>query len=118
MESKFISANPLNDNIHNFDEKWIHITFFFLISPLIWALTKYITPSELIILTTFSVVLCGYFHVLFHHKIGCVNHVQIQVLTSISEMLRDKLLSNKVIYLSQEEDMEEDSCLYQSKYNL
>ncbi len=91
----------------NFSEKWIHISFLLILSPIVWALSKYITPSELVILSTFSLVMCAYFHVLFHQKMACVHNVQIQVLSSIRDMLWKKLNTTKVIYLA-ENDLSDD----------
>jgi hypothetical protein len=67
-------------------------------------MSRYIAPSELIILATFSLAMCGYFHVLFHQKMANINNVQIQVLISIRDMLAQKLnTTTKIIHLREEE---------------
>ena len=82
-------------------EGWIHILFLLLGAPTIIGLNRFAPLSELILLCTFCFILCCYFHVIFHQKTNSMHTVQVEILTSIRDMLSKKM-NTKIIYMGKD----------------
>ena len=91
-----------------FPEKWIHVSFVLMTVPMILGLHSFMSSAQLILLSTFCFLLCGYFHMIFHQKLSTCYTVQVEVLTSIRDMLSEKLNTKKVIIMENTEESDDD----------
>ena len=85
------------------DDAWIHILLLGLFFPLLVMMSRYMEMTQLILISTYILLLDVYFYFLFHTltKKGHTEHHR--VLVSIEDILRSKLDTNDKIYIIQEE---------------
>lgn len=117
-------SNRPSDGMKNMDEKnqfsdrIIHLVFAALCAPIVFSLNYFVSISQIILLTTFCFIICGYSHFLFHERLSAVHKIQIEILTSMKDILVQKMNTQPLIYIEgsdDESDMTCDSRIYDGK---